>query len=154
MWGKEEKLHQHCTETCLCSWLLWKARGAVNKGPWAVLWVYVWLTLEKMLILLLDRKICGRHMFAAIVLCQLCWQKPLTHRNTSSSQPRRGSPSEQSSKMQIWGIIQKGGSYGQPSCVPAMHHCLPWPALPAAVEKSGAFCILLKPHNTELGYMR
>lgn len=30
-----------------------------------------------MLILLLDRKNCERHMFAAMVLCQLYWQTAL-----------------------------------------------------------------------------
>lgn len=68
--------------------------------------------------------------------------KALTHRNTSSSQPRRGSPSEQSSKMQIEGTFKREAHMGSlPVSLPCTTACPGQPSqLQWKIQEPFAYC--------------
>lgn len=103
---------------------------------------------EKMLILLLDRKNCERHVFAAMVLCQLYWQNALPPKIPLTVSIGEAVPVNWSAKHRFEEFFRRHLEHTVflcPAACPGQSFQLHW-------ENQACFFTLLKPHSTELGY--
>lgn len=126
-----------------------ESEGSSQQGPMgSCVGVFLIKVGKKMLILLLDRKSCKRHVFAAMVLCQLHWQNPLPTKIPLTVSIGEAVPVNWSAKCRFEGFFKRHLEHTVCLCsatCPGQSFQLHW-------ENQGSFFILLKPHSTELGY--
>lgn len=99
-----------------------------------------------MLILWLDRKSCERHVFAAVVLCQLYCQNALPAKISLTVSIGEAVPVNWAAKHRFEGSFKRHREHAVflcPAACPDQSIQLHW-------ENQGSFLILLKPHSTEL----
>lgn len=100
-----------------------------------------------MLILLLDRKSCEKHEFAAMVLWQLYWQNALPTKRPLTDSIGEAVPVNWSEKHRFEELFKRHLEHTVflcPAAFPGESFQLHW-------ENQDHFFILLKPHSTELG---